>query len=212
MPDYYEVFDDTRAGMLGALERAVTEAHAWDFLRYWEPEWEMVPLPSIEQRLPNLDAYEPEIYSDCVDIIWTIARTDWPTFRESYITQNPPCSCRARAGKAASNCWPRYPAEGEPAMCDEIRDYRLITPDNQQATRLEEVDRVITARGDWEFWSIGAPENWRLHANIYGVRNLTSEDMHMISEIADMGWDRFVGSRNHIQDYLDQWGVPREVD
>jgi hypothetical protein len=27
---------------------------------YWEPEWEMVPLPSIENRLANRDAYDED--------------------------------------------------------------------------------------------------------------------------------------------------------
>jgi hypothetical protein len=126
MADYFEIFDDKRAGILGALDRAVTDAHAWEFLAHWDPEWEMVALPSIENRLPNYDAYDPDMYSDCFDMMWEIARSDWLSFRETYIEEHPACRCRQTKGKLADFCWPRYPENGECAMCDEIRNYASI--------------------------------------------------------------------------------------
>lgn len=211
MANYFEIFDDTRAGILSALERAVTEAHAWEFLRYWEPEWEMVPLPSIEQRLPNLDAYDPDIYNECVEIIWTIARTDWLEWRESYIEENPPCTCRQRAGKLAGCCWPRELEYGESAMCEEIRNYSELFPDdNERATRLMDIDNAITARADWEYWGYGMPDSWEPRASTYGVEGITEEDMEVISEVARLGWHGYVRTRDlELAAYLDEW---RPVD
>lgn len=211
MPDYYELFDDTQAGILGALETAVTEAHAWDFLRYWEPEWEMVPLPSIEQRLPNRDAYDDALYSECVDIIWTIARVGWDEFQESYIEENPPCMCRRRAGKLAGYCWPRGDVDAQP-MCEEIRNYYDIVQDNEQVTRLVSLDQAITERGDWEYWATDELENWGVRTNSYGIHGVTEEDMRIISGIAVQGFESYVRSRDaELREYLDRWR-PREGD
>jgi hypothetical protein len=206
MANYFELFDDTRAGILGAIDRAVTEAHAWDFLRYWEPEWEMVPLPSIEQRLPNRDAYDDDLYSDCFDIIWTIARTEWIDWRESYIEENPACACRRREGKVAGYCWPRYPEDQELPMCEDIRNYYALF-DNFTADRLSRIDGKVTERGEWETWEDGLPENnetFSARVSVYEVDNITRSEMEIISEVARLGWNEFVRSR-------DRWGVP-EVD
>jgi hypothetical protein len=194
--DYYELFGDTQAGIMGALETAVTEAHAWSFLRHWEPEWEMVPLPSIEQRLPNRDAYDEDVYNECVDIIWTIARIGWHEFRESYIEENPPCTCRRRAGKLAGYCWPRNDDEDIQPMCEEIRDYRRLFQDNERVTRLNHLDNVITEQGDWEYWAIEDIDNWRPRANTYGIEGITQEDIQIMSGIAAQGWDEFVRLRD----------------
>lgn len=189
--DFFELFDDTRAGILGALERAVSEAHAWDFLRYWEPEWDMVPLPPIEQRLPNRDAYDEELYNDCFDIIWTIARSDWHTFRESYMEEHPPCLCRQREGKLAGNCWPRYPNPGEPAMCNEIRCYDAIFDDNERVARLQALDSAVTRECDWEYWSDDVPDGWEYRVRTYGVDGVTVEDISVIADIARVGWQTY---------------------
>lgn len=199
MADYYEIFDDVRAGILGALDRAVTEAHAWEFLRHWEPEWEMVSLPSIENRLPNRDAYDPEVYSDCLDIIWTIARTDWLTFRESYMEEHPPCRCRQLKGKLADSCWPRYPEDGEEPMCNEIRNYDLLFEDNERVARLHALDHAVTRECDWEYWSDDVPEGWEYRVRAYGVEGVTLEDVSVIADIARVGWETYynesVGAR-----------------
>jgi hypothetical protein len=192
MADYFEIFDDTRAGILGALDRAVTEAHAWEFLRYWEPEWEMVPLPSIEQRLPNRDAYDNDVFGDCFDIIWTIARTDWLAFRETYIEEHPPCRCRQLRGKLADNCWPRYPEGDEQAMCNDIRDYSLVLNDNERIERLQALDRAVTRECDWEFWAESVHEGWEYRVRTYGVEGVTREDIEMIADIAEVGWRQYV--------------------
>ena len=191
MAHYFELFDDTRAGILGALDRAVTDAHAWEFLRHWEPEWEMVPLPSIEQRLPNRDAYDEGLYDDCVDIIWTIARTDWLTFRESYIEEHPPCSCRRAEGKLAGLCWPRYPHPGERGMCDEIRLYDALFEDNERVARLRALDDAVTRECDWEYWSDDVPERWDLRVRTYGIEGVTRDDIEVIADIARVGWQTY---------------------
>lgn len=193
--DYYELFDETQAGILGALETAVTEAHAWDFLRYWDVDWEMVPLPSIENRLPNRDAYDEDLYRECVDIIWTIARVGWYEFRDSYIEVNPPCTCRQRAGRIAGYCWPRNNDEDVQPMCEEIRNYGLIVHDNEQISRLNHLDNIITEQGDWEFWANDAVDGWRMRAHSYGVEGVTLEDMQIISAVATLGFDEYLRTR-----------------
>jgi hypothetical protein len=194
--DYYELFGDTQAGIMGALETAVTEAHAWSFLRHWEPEWDMVPLPSIEQRLPNRDAYDEDVYNECMDIIWTIARIGWEEFRDSYIDENPPCTCRRRVGKLAGYCWPRNDDEDIQPMCEEIRDYRRLFQDNERVTRLNHLDNVITEQGDWEYWATEDIDNWRPRANTYGIEGITQEDIQIMSGVAIQGWDEFIRLRD----------------
>jgi hypothetical protein len=207
MADYFEIFDDKRAGMMGALDRAITDAHAWEFLAHWEPEWDMVALPSIENRLANYDAYDPDMYSDCFDMMWEIARSDWLSFREAYIQEHPPCRCRQTKGKLADFCWPRYPENDECAMCDEIRDYASIF-DSYSADRLSRIDSKVTERGDWEYWSEGLPEDNEVFYHrvvIYGIAGITRSEMEIISEIALRGWNTYLRSRDPM---IDRWGMP----
>ena len=207
MADYFEIFDDKRAGIMGALDRAITDAHAWEFLAHWESEWEMVPLPSIENRLANYDAYDPDMYSDCFDMMWEIARSDWLSFREAYIQEHPPCRCRQTKGKLADFCWPRYPENDECAMCDEIRDYASIF-DSYSADRLSRIDSKVTERGDWEYWSEGLPEDNEVFYHrvvIYGIAGITRSEMEIISEIALRGWNTYL--RYH-DPMIDRWGMP----
>jgi hypothetical protein len=207
MADYFEIFDDKRAGIMGALDRAITDAHAWEFLAHWESEWEMVPLPSIENRLANYDAYDPDMYSDCFDMMWEIARSDWLSFREAYIQEHPPCRCRQTKGKLADFCWPRYPENDECAMCDEIRDYASIF-DSYSADRLSRIDSKVTERGDWEYWSEGLPEDNEVFYHrvvIYGIAGITRSEMEIISEIALRGWNTYLRSRDPM---IDRWGMP----
>lgn len=209
MADYFEIFDDKRAGIMGALDQAVTEAHAWEFLAHWDSEWEMVPLPSIENRLPNFDAYDPDVYSDCFDMIWDIARSDWLSFRENYMEEHPPCRCRQVQGKLADYCWPRYPEGDECAMCEEIRNYTLFF-DNYSADRLSRIDGKVTERGDWEYWHDGAPEDNETFARrvaTYGIADVSRAEMEIISDVARLGWNGFIRARG----YVDRRGVP-EVD
>jgi hypothetical protein len=207
MADYFEIFDDKRAGIMGALDRAITDAHAWEFLAHWEPEWDMVALPSIENRLANYDAYDPDMYSDCFDMMWEIARSDWLSFREAYIQEHPPCRCRQTKGKLADFCWPRYPENDECAMCDEIRDYASIF-DSYSADRLSRIDSKVTERGDWEYWSEGLPEDNEVFYHrvvIYGIAGITRSEMEIISEIALRGWNTYLRSRDPM---IDRWGMP----
>jgi hypothetical protein len=207
MADYFEIFDDTRAGIMGALDRAMTAAHAWEFLAHWNPDWEMVPLPAIENRLSNFDAYDPDMYSDCFEMIWEIARTDWITFREKYVEEHPPCRCRQAKGKHADYCWPRYPEDGECAMCEEIRDYHSIF-DNYTADRLSRIDSKVTEHGDWESWGEGAPEDneaFYHRAMIYGIPGITRREMEIIGDVAKQGWAAFLRFRDPM---LDRWGMP----
>ena len=211
MADYFEIFDDKRAGIMGALDRAITEAHAWEFLANWNPEWEMVALPAIENRLPNFDAYDPDIYSDCFDMMWEIARTDWLTFRDNYIAEHAPCPCRRAKGKLADYCWPRYPEHREPAMCEQHRDYRALFNDDYRADRLALIDQRVTERGDWEYWSTGLPEDNEVFHNRVapygvGIPGITREEMEIISEVARLGWFGFVRTRDlEMAAYLNEW-------
>jgi hypothetical protein len=215
MADYFEIFDDKRAGIMTALDRAVTEAHAWEFLAHWDTEWEMVSLPAIERRLANFDAYDPDMYSDCFDMIWEIARGDWLSFRENYMEEHPPCRCRQLQGKRADYCWPRYPEGGECAMCEEIRNYYEIVHDDEQVARLVRLDNAITELEEWEFWSEGVPEDNETFARrvaTYGIPDITRQDMEIISEIARLGWLGFVRSRDlEMAAYLNEMR-PRERD
>jgi hypothetical protein len=216
MADYFEIFDDKRAGIMGALDRAITEAHAWEFLANWNPEWEMVALPAIENRLANFDAYDPDMYSDCFDMMWEIARTDWLTFREAYIEEHPPCRCRYAKGKLADYCWPRYPEDHEPAMCDDIRNYSALF-DNHTADRLSRIDGKITERCEWEYWSEGLPEENEVfyHRVVgYGGAGITRQEMEIISEVARLGWFGFVRVRElEMAAHVEGWRPePGEVD
>jgi hypothetical protein len=207
MADYFEIFDDKRAGIMSALDNAVTEAHAWEFLAHWHPEWEMVSLPAIEQRLPNYDAYDPDMYSDCFDMIWEIARTDWLSFRDNYMEEHPPCRCRQFEGKRADYCWPRYPEGDECAMCEEIRNYTLFF-DNYSADRLSRIDGKVTELKEWEFWSEGLPEDnaaFQSRVARYGIADITRREMEIIAEVALQGWNGFIRSRDPM---VDRWGVP----
>jgi hypothetical protein len=207
MADYFEIFDDKRAGIMSALDRAVTAAHAWEFLAHWDPEWEMVALPAIENRLSNFDAYDPDMYSDCFDMIWEIARSDWLTFQENYIEEHPPCRCRQVQGKRADYCWPRYPEEGECAMCEEIRNYTLFY-DNYSAERLSRIDSKVTELGDWEFWSEEVPENnqaFQSRVERYGIAEVTRREMNIIHDVARLGWNRFIQDHDPM---IDRWGMP----
>ena len=205
MADYFEIFDDKRAGIMGALDRAVTEAHAWEFLAHWDTEWDMVPLPAIERRLANFDAYDPDMYSDCFDMIWDIARSDWLSFRENYMEEHPPCRCRQFKGKLADYCWPRYPEGDECAMCEEIRNYTLFY-DNYTADRLSRIDSKVTELGEWEFWSEGVPEDnvaFQSRVARYGVAETTRQEMEIIAEVALQGWNGFIRARDPM---VDRWG------
>jgi hypothetical protein len=208
MADYFEIFDDTRAGIMGALDRAITEAHAWEFLANWNPEWEMVALPAIENRLPNFDAYDPDLYSDCFDMMWEIARTDWLTFREGYIAEHAPCGCRREKGKLADYCWPRYPEPREPPMCQDHRNYASLF-DNYTADRLSRIDAKITERGDWEYWSNDLPESNEDFYNrvvVYEIPGITREEMTIMHDVARLGWFGFVRTRDlEMAAYLDEW-------
>jgi hypothetical protein len=207
MADYFEMFDDVRAGIMGALDRAVTEAHAWEFLAHWNPEWEMVPLPSVENRLANFDAYDEDVYSDCFDMIWEIARSDWLTFREAYIEVHPPCACRRARGKLADYCWPRYPEADEPAMCDDIRNYSMFF-DNYTADRLSRIDAKVTEHGDWEYWADDLPasnEVFYYRVLPYNIAGITRHEMEIIHEVARLGWNGFVRARDPM---IDRWGMP----
>ncbi len=214
MADYFEIFDDNRAGIMSALDGAVTEAHAWEFLARWNPEWEMVSLPAIERRLANFDAYDPDMYSDCFDMIWEIARTDWLSFRENYIAEHAPCGCRQAKGKLADYCWPRYPEPREAPMCQDIRNYASLF-DNYTADRLSRIDGKVTERCDWEYWSNGLPEENEVFYNrvsVYEIADITRAEMEIISEVARLGWFGFVRSRDlEMAAYLDEWR-PREHD
>lgn len=207
MADYFEIFDDKRAGILGALDRAVTAAHAWEFLAHWDPEWEMVALPAIENRLSNFDAYDPDMYSDCFDIIWEIARTDWVSFRENYMEQHPPCLCRQLKGKMADYCWPRYPEEDEPPMCNQFRNYASVF-DGYTADRLSQIDRKVTEHGDWEFWADGLPEENEVFYHrvaVYGIPGITRREMDIISDIGKQGWSTYLRFHDPM---VDRWGMP----
>lgn len=207
MADYFEIFDDKRAGIMSALDHAVTDAHAWEFLAHWHPEWEMVALPAIENRLANYDAYDPDMYSDCFDMIWEIARSDWLSFREAYIEEHPPCRCRQAKGKRADYCWPRYPENDECAMCEEIRNYTLFF-DNYSADRLSRIDSKVTERGDWEYWSDELPESNEVFYHrvaVYDIAGITRSEMEIIHDVARLGWNGFI---RHREPMIDRWGMP----
>lgn len=95
-------------------------------------------------------------------------------------------------------------------MCEEIRNYYEIVQDNEQVTRLVNLDNAITERGDWAYWRYGLPDGWELRASSYGVEGITEEDMEIISEVTRLGWHGYLRNRDlELAEYLDEW---RPVD